>query len=83
MVKNLLANAGDLRVMDSIPGSRIPPGEGNGNPLQYSCLGKPKDRRARWAAVHVVTKGRTQLKRHSSHKSPVGTLDVYVGSVGS
>ena len=53
MVKNLLANAGD---MGSIPGSRRSPGEGNGNPLQYSCLGNPMDRGAWWATVHGVTK---------------------------
>ena len=42
VVKNLLANAGD---MGSIPGSGRSPGEGTGNPFQYSCLGNPKDRR--------------------------------------
>ena len=36
-------------------------GEGNGNPLQYSCLGNPMDRGAWWAAVHGVAKSRTQL----------------------
>ena len=41
MVKNLPTNAGD---MGSIPGSGRFPGEGNGNPLQYSCLGNPMDR---------------------------------------
>ena len=39
VVKNLPANAGDARVMGSIPGSGRSPGVGNGNPLQYSCLG--------------------------------------------
>ena len=43
MVKNPPANAGDA---GSIPGSGRAPGEGNGNPLQYSCLGNPKDRGA-------------------------------------
>ena len=37
-VKNLPANEGDIRDMDLIPGSGRPPGRGNGNPLQYSCL---------------------------------------------
>ena len=37
-------------------------GEGNGNPLQYSCLEKPMDRGAWWAVVHSVPKGRTRLK---------------------
>ena len=50
VVKNLFANAGD---MGSIPGSGRPPGEGNGNPLLYSCLENPMDWRA---TVHGVTK---------------------------
>ena len=41
-------------------------GEGNGNPLQYSCLENPKDGGARWAAVYGVTQSRTRLKRLSS-----------------
>ena len=41
-------------------------GEGNGNPLQYSCLENPMDRRAWWAAVYGVAQNRTQLKRLSS-----------------
>jgi len=40
----------------SIPGSGRPPGEGNGNPLQYSCLENPMDRGAWWATVHGVAK---------------------------
>ena len=51
-------NEGDL---GSIPGSGRSPGEGNGNPLQYSCLENPMDRGARWATVHGVTKSRTRL----------------------
>ena len=50
-VKNSPANAGD---MSSIPGSGRSPGEGNGNPLQYSCLENPKDRGAWQATVHGV-----------------------------
>ena len=53
MVKNLPANAGDA---DSTPGLGRSPGEGNGNPLQYSCLGNPMDRGAWWAVVPGVTK---------------------------
>ena len=45
--------AGDL---GSIPWSGRSPGEGNGNPLQYSCLGNPMDRGAWWATVHGVAK---------------------------
>ena len=51
-------NAGDL---GSIPGSGRSPGEGNGNPLQYSCLENPMDGGDWLAAVHGVTKSRTQL----------------------
>ena len=53
LVKNLLANAGGT---GSISGSRRSPGEGNGNLLQYFCLGNPMDRGACWATVHGVTK---------------------------
>ena len=45
----------------SIPGLGGSPGEGNGNPLQYSCLENPMDRGTLWAAVHGVTKSQTQL----------------------
>ena len=55
-LKNLPANAGDLRDTGSIPGSGRCSEEGNGNPLQCSCLGNPMDREALWAAVHGVTK---------------------------
>ena len=60
-VKNLPANAGGARYVNSIPGSGISPGEGNGNPLQYSCLGNPMDREVWQAAVHGVAKNWTQL----------------------
>ena len=43
VVKNLPANAGDMRDMDSIPGLGRSPGEGNGNRLPYSCLKNPMD----------------------------------------
>ena len=49
-------NAGEL---GSIPGSGRFPGEGNGNPLQYSCLENPMDGEACWATVHRVAKSRT------------------------
>ena len=51
--------------MDSIPGSGRSPGEGNGNPLQYSCLGKHVDRGAWWATVHRVTKSQVRLGTHA------------------
>ena len=51
-------NVGDL---GSLPGSGRSPGEGNGNPLQYSCLENPMDRGAWWDTVHGVSKSQTQL----------------------
>ena len=52
-VKNLPANAGDVGL---IPEEGRSPGEGNGNLLQYSCLGNPIDRGAWWITVHGVAK---------------------------
>ena len=57
MVKNLPANAGEVRDIGSVPGSGRSPGGGNGNPLQYFCLENPMDRGA-WRAK---VKGRTEL----------------------
>ena len=54
MVKNLPANAGDIRDTGSISGPRRSPGEGNGNPLQYSCLENLMERGAWWATVYRV-----------------------------
>ena len=58
MVKHLPASAGDPGL---IPGSGRAPGEGNGNPLQYSCLENPMDRGAWWAALSGVAKTWTAL----------------------
>ena len=55
VVKNPLANAGDIRDAVSIPGSERSPGGGHDNPLQYSCLENPMDRGVWWATVHRVT----------------------------
>ena len=65
MVKNLPANAGDVRDAGSIPGLGRSPGGGHGNPLQYTYLENPMDREAWQAAVHRVTQSRTRLKRLS------------------
>ena len=54
--KESACNAGDL---GSIPGSGRSPGEGNGNPLQYSCMENAMDRRAWWVTVHSAAKSRT------------------------
>ena len=60
MIKNLPANAEDAGHVGSIPGSGGAPGGGNGNPLQYSCLGNPTDRGAWWATVHGAAKNQTE-----------------------
>ena len=64
MVKNLLANIRDTRDAGLIPGSGRSPGEGNGNPLQYSCLENPMDREAWQATVHGVAESQTRLSIH-------------------
>ena len=51
-------------------------GEGNGNPLQCSCLENPRDGRAWWAAVYGVTQSRTGLKQHSSSSSSIPNIYV-------
>ena len=56
VVKNLPANEEDAGGMGSIPGWGRSPGEGNGNPLQYPCLGDPMDRGAWWVTAHGVAK---------------------------
>ena len=66
VVKNLLANAGG---MGWIPGSWRSPREGNGNPLQCSCLENPRDGGTWWAAVYGVAQSKTWLKQLSSSSS--------------
>ena len=63
VVNNLSANAGDA---GSILGSGRSPGEGNGNPLQYSYLENPMDRGGWWATVRVVTESQTRLRDYGS-----------------
>ena len=55
-VKNLPANAGDTRDVDLIPRLGRFPGEGNGNPLQYSCRKNSMNRGTWWITVHGITK---------------------------
>ena len=61
VIKNLPVNARDTRDVGWIPGLRRSPGEENGNPLQYSCLGNPMDRRAWRATVYRVEKESDRL----------------------
>ena len=56
VVKNLPANAGDIKIVGLIPGLGRSPGGGHGNPLQYSCLDSPMDRGAWWATTHMIAK---------------------------
>ena len=65
MVKNPPARVGDARDPGLTPGRGRPPGEGNGSPLQYSCLEDPMDRGAWWATVHGVTKSQIQLSAYA------------------
>ena len=62
--KESACSAGDL---GSIPGSEKSPGEGDSNPLQYSCLEKPLDRGAWWAVAHRITKSWTRLRSMVIH----------------
>ena len=67
MVKNLPANAGDIRDPGSVSGPGRSPGGGHGNSLQYSSPENPRDRGAWQALVHWVTKSRTRLKQFGTH----------------
>ena len=71
VVKNSPSNAGDTRDSGLIPGLGRSPGEGNSNPLQYSCLGNFMDRGAWRARVHGVTKSYTGLSNWNN-KQPCG-----------
>ena len=78
MVKSSACNAADP---DSTPGSERCPGEGNGNPLQYSCQKNPRDRGAWQAAVHMVTKSCTQLKLEKTKHAGKGALYFQVSAL--
>ena len=67
MIKNPPANAGDPKDSSSLTESGRPPGVGNVNPLQYSCLGNSMDRGPWWATAHGVAKSRT-LSTHAEQK---------------
>ena len=74
MVNNLTASAGDIRDVGSILGLGRPPGGGNGNLLQYSCLGNPMDRGAWQVTVLKVTESLTRLKQLNMHTQYLGQL---------
>ena len=69
VVKNLPANA---REKVGVSGSGRSPGEGNDNPLQFSCLENPMDRGAWWAAVHEVANSQTRLSTHTQFYTKKG-----------
>ena len=71
MVKNPPATAGDT---GSILGLGRSPGEGNGNPLQYSCLENPTDTGAWWATVHGVAS-----VRHNVETEPLPQMETWAG----
>ena len=75
-VKNMPASAGDtwpqVRFLED------PPGKGNGNPLQYSCLKNSMDREACWDAVHGVAKSWTRLSLHTHTNTDTHTFRRYV-----
>ena len=74
VVKTLPIIAGDVRDTGSIPESGRFPGEGNGTPLQYSCLGNPMDRGAWLAIVRGVAKSRTQTDQLSTQHIKIKEL---------
>ena len=76
VVKKPTYNAGDARDAGSIPGLGRSPGEGNGNPLQYSCLGNLMDKGTWWPTVHVLTNSRTWLSTHDECWSPDSQMAV-------
>ena len=67
VVKNLPANAGDIRDTSSIPASGRSPGGGHGNPLQYSCLENPMDRGAWRADIHSVAESNMTEATQRTH----------------
>ena len=73
-VKNLPASVGDSGDLGLIPGSRRSPGEGHGNPLQYSCLKNPVDRGAWWAIVERVSELDTAEQEHKMTMESHGIL---------
>ena len=68
MLNNLPANAGDTGDVGSVPGLGRSPGGGNGNPLQYCCLGNPMDRGA-WRTTGVTESDMTEHRRELQEKT--------------
>ena len=78
VVKNPPANERDAGDTGSIPGSGRSPGKGQGNPLQYSCLGNPMLRRAWWATLLEVAKEVDMIKwLNTNDLGPLKSLDMF------
>ena len=77
MVKNPLANTGDIRDVCLIPELGRSPGGGNGNPLQYSCLENSIESRAWRATVHGAAKSQIQLNTHAQQPDVVLSILAY------
>ena len=69
VVKNLLANAGDVRDSGSIPGLGRSPGGRHGNPRQYSCLKNPMDKEAWWATVPRIPESNMTIATQHTYAS--------------
>ena len=83
MVKNLPVNAGNARDVGSIPGSGRSPEVGNGNPLQYSCLGNSTDRGAWRATVHGVAESWTwtgHTHTHTQNKTVISHNSIIIST---
>ena len=78
MLKNLPANAGDIRYVDLIPRSGRSPGGGHGNLLQYFRLENLMGRGTWWAMIHRVSKSQTQLKQLRTHTLSCLILCIYI-----
>ena len=75
VVKEYACNAGDAGDIGLIPGSETSPGEGHGNPFQYSCLENPMDRGAWWTAVHRVIE--SEVTEHACNSFVCGFVYFY------
>ena len=78
VVKNLPANAGDVRDVGSIPRLGRSPGAGNGNLLQYSHLENPIDREARQATIHRVSEKSDATEHTHLNKKSITDLEHFV-----
>ena len=76
--RTYLANTGDIRNMDLIPGWGRAPGGGHGNPLQYSCLENPMDKGAWWTTVHRSQRIRYDWSELACHMGTAFVINIWV-----